>query len=100
MPIEHGNILTEGGVFRKGYVEFDETIINVETCENEKTAGSDEGPYIIPGLIDIHTHGAVGSDFSDASPEQMQEMSLYYAKTALLRSSRRRSPFMTTRFPA
>jgi len=78
MPIEHGNILTDGGVFKKGSIEFGETIEKVETCE-----GEEPGSYIIPGLIDIHSHGVVGYDFSEATPEDMREMSLFYARNGI-----------------
>ena len=37
------------------------------------------GCYLIPGLIDLHTHGAVGQDFSDGSSEGMRLMAAYYA---------------------
>lgn len=30
--------------------------------------------YVIPGLVDIHFHGAVGEDFSDASAEGLQKI--------------------------
>jgi len=35
--------------------------------------------YIIPGLIDIHTHGSMGYDFSDGRPEAMEPVADYYA---------------------
>ena len=78
MNTEYGNILTKTGVFKKGRVCFDETIQSIEIDGDQ-----DEGPYIIPGLIDIHTHGAAGSDFCDASPEGMRDMSLFYAKNGV-----------------
>ena len=30
--------------------------------------------YVIPGLVDVHFHGAVGEDFSDATPEGLQKI--------------------------
>ncbi len=30
--------------------------------------------YVIPGLVDVHFHGAVGEDFSDASAEGLQKI--------------------------
>ena len=36
------------------------------------------GKYVISGLVDIHTHGAVGEDFSTASVENMRKMAKYY----------------------
>lgn len=35
------------------------------------------GCYVIPGLVDVHFHGAVGEDFSDATPEGLQAMADY-----------------------
>ena len=34
---------------------------------------------VIPGLVDIHTHGAAGADFSDADPEGLRRMAAYLA---------------------
>lgn len=33
--------------------------------------------YVIPGLVDVHFHGAVGEDFSDATPEGLQKIADY-----------------------
>ena len=35
--------------------------------------------YILPGLVDIHTHGNSGSDFSDGSDEGLRAMGKYLA---------------------
>lgn len=35
------------------------------------------GCYVIPGLTDLHFHGCVGEDFSDATPEGLQAMADY-----------------------
>ena len=35
------------------------------------------GCYVIPGLIDVHFHGCVGEDFSDATPDGLQKMADY-----------------------
>lgn len=32
------------------------------------------GCYVIPGLVDVHFHGCVGEDFSDATPEGLQKI--------------------------
>ncbi len=37
------------------------------------------GRYVIPGLVDIHTHGNSGYDFSDGSKEGLHEMGKYLA---------------------
>ena len=33
-----------------------------------------QGAYVIPGLIDIHTHGCAGADFTDGDPEGLAEV--------------------------
>ncbi len=35
------------------------------------------GCYVIPGLIDVHFHGCMGEDFSDATPDGLQTMADY-----------------------
>ena len=35
------------------------------------------GCYVIPGLADLHFHGCVGEDFSDATPQGLQAMADY-----------------------
>lgn len=35
------------------------------------------GCYVIPGLVDVHFHGCVGEDFSDATPDGLQKMADY-----------------------
>ncbi len=37
------------------------------------------GKRILPGLVEIHSHGCVGYDFSSASPEEIEKMLSYYA---------------------
>ncbi len=39
-----------------------------------------DGKYLIPGLIDVHTHGLGGLDFNFASAEQIEHMRQIYAK--------------------
>lgn len=36
-----------------------------------------QGCYVIPGLVDVHFHGAVGEDFSDATREGLQRIADY-----------------------
>lgn len=41
------------------------------------------GNYLLPGLVDIHTHGAVNEDFSDGKAEGLLAMSRYYARNGV-----------------
>ena len=40
-----------------------------------------ENCLILPGFVDIHTHGAVGFDFCDASSDNMNKMAEFYIKS-------------------
>ena len=77
MRIANGKIFLNGQ-FVEGGIEFDEKIT---AAGAEVTGGEDaQGCYIIPGLIDVHTHGAMAQDASDGIAEGLVTMSRYYAK--------------------
>lgn len=82
MIIENGRIFARGGNFIEGKIRFDRTIMeigpSVQPSADEPCLDVNGG-YVIPGLVDIHTHGAVGQDVCDASPEGLREMSRYGA---------------------
>lgn len=67
-----------GKTFVDADIEFDKTITAVGTLDGDADLDA-KGSYLIPGLVDIHTHGAVGEDFSDGKPEGLQPMADYYA---------------------
>lgn len=41
------------------------------------------GNIVIPGLIDIHTHGCIGYDFGDATTKQMKTMEQFYLNNGI-----------------
>ena len=41
------------------------------------------GATVIPGLIDVHSHGNSGADFSDGDYEGLKAMAAYYAKVGV-----------------
>ncbi len=73
--------ITGGQVFdlEKGFVKRDLCISGA--LFSEKSGGGDTldaaGCYVIPGLVDVHFHGCVGEDFSDATPEGLQRIADY-----------------------
>lgn len=76
MKISGAKIFTHGR-FIDGGIEFDRV---VTALGPEVSGGIDaKGSYIIPGLIDIHTHAAVGEDASDGSADGLIKMARYYA---------------------
>lgn len=42
-----------------------------------------QGATVIPGLIDVHSHGNSGADFSDGDYEGLQTMAAYYASVGV-----------------
>jgi N-acetylglucosamine-6-phosphate deacetylase len=42
------------------------------------------GLYALPGLVDIHFHGAMGHDFCDADNEGLKEIARYEARNGIL----------------
>lgn len=67
--------------FVKGSVTVNgETGMIDEVCYGDvSTDGIDlEGKLLIPGLVDVHTHGRNGYDFSTATKEQMEIMAKGY----------------------
>ena len=70
--------ITGGRVFdlQNGFVEKD---LSTDGLLISETSGDDavldaSGCYVIPGLVDVHFHGAVGEDFSDATAEGLQKI--------------------------
>ncbi len=41
------------------------------------------GATVIPGLVDVHSHGNSGADFSDGDYEGLKTMAAYYAKVGV-----------------
>ena len=69
--IKNASLLLPCGL-QTGSIEFDSTITALRRS-NDSCASDCEcetldahGGFVVPGLFDIHTHGAYGADFSDA----------------------------------
>ena len=73
MIIKNGEVFQEDGSFRLQdlYVE-NHRIVASEDEVTDKTTVDAAGLRVIPGLVDIHSHGAFGHDFSDADPEGLK----------------------------
>lgn len=53
-------------------------------CDEKEEVIDGTGLYAIPGLVDIHFHGAVGHDFCDASLEGLEEIAKFEASKGVL----------------
>lgn len=73
--------ITGGQVFdlEQGFVSRD-VCFDGEKLEQSSADGKTydaSSCYVIPGLTDLHFHGCVGEDFSDATPDGLQKMADY-----------------------
>ncbi len=83
MLLKNARIFINGS-FTEASLEINNGIIE-SICLN-KTVGEGmdlTGKYIIPALIDIHTHGCMGFDFSTASEDEIHKMRKYYYKNGI-----------------
>lgn len=77
MLIKNAKVLV-GKSFIDADILFEDKIISVGKIDGEEYYDA-QGGFVCPGFVDIHTHGAVGEDFSDGRVEGMQPMADYYA---------------------
>ena len=84
MIIKNGQVFQEDGSFKVQdlYVE-NHKIVASESEVTDKTVVDAAGLKVIPGLVDVHSHGAFGHDFSDADVEGLKII-LKYEKTMVL----------------
>ena len=78
MIIHNGWIFGEDRKFimKDLYIEHG-IIVSDASQVTDKTVIDASGCYVIPGLIDIHSHGACGYDFSDANEAGLHEILRY-----------------------
>ena len=78
MVIRNAKVLI-GREFVPADIAFDKVITRIGAVEAADETFDAAGGYVLPGLVDIHTHGAVGQDFSDGDAQGLQPMADYYA---------------------
>ena len=77
MIIKNGLVWEESGSFRKKELVVDTTTHRIAETAEDDTVFDAEGLYVIPGLVDVHIHGARGHDFSDGNSKGLAEIAQY-----------------------
>ena len=78
MIIKSGKVFQEDGSFLEQtlYVNAHRLVVKAEYQDDGEIIDA-EGLLVLPGLVDIHSHGAAGEDFSDGNPEGLKKILRY-----------------------
>ena len=80
--IKNANILNDKFEFEKNDLQIDNgKIIKIGSDLSGGEVIDANGAYVFPGLVNIHTHGAMGYDTIGCGYEGINEMSKLWAKT-------------------
>ena len=76
---KNANVFDGNGFTKKDFAVSEGLFSEV----NEGESVDLDGAYVLPGLIDIHTHGNSGADFYDADKAGLEKMAGYYARNGI-----------------
>lgn len=84
MIIKGGKVFQENGAFEEQtlYIRDHKLVEPFEADETEEVIDA-AGLCILPGLVDIHSHGAYGRDFSDGDGEGLKEILRYEKRSGI-----------------
>ncbi len=95
MIIKNGEVFfirekkSNGQLFREGFFHRQDLFTDADgrICDRSEADHSEvldvRGAYVIPGLVDIHTHGCAGYDFSDADEKGLKEIAAYLCRVGV-----------------
>ena len=81
MFYQNARIFTSDFQFHMGAFEVKDGLFGEVLPENVPADAIDlQGATVIPGLVEVHSHGNSGADFSDGDYEGLKTMARYYAQ--------------------
>ena len=81
MFYKNARIFTSDFQFKMGAFEVKDGLFGEVLPENVPADAIDlQGATVIPGLVEVHSHGNSGADFSDGNYEGLKAMAKYYAQ--------------------
>ena len=81
MFYKNARIFTSDFQFHMGAFEVKDDLFGEILPETVPADAIDlEGATVIPGLVEVHSHGNSGADFSDGDYEGLKAMAKYYAQ--------------------
>ena len=82
--LKNGSWLGSDGVYHAGSLRLDGARIDsVDAVSRRGDVLDMTGLRVLPGLIDVHTHGAIGYDTMQATSEQIVEWSRFLARNGV-----------------
>lgn len=78
MIFRNANIFNGTGFTHGDFAVSDGKFVCTDTATSDDGFTDLHDAYVIPGLIDIHTHGNSGADFSDGDYEGLRKMAAFY----------------------
>lgn len=85
MILQNALVYTPRHTFERGTIIIrDGRIVPFAAPEEGEEVLDAEGLYALPGLVDIHFHGAMGKDFCDGTEEAIQALADFEASKGVL----------------
>ena len=85
MILQNALVYTPRHTFERGTIIIrDGRIVPFAAPEEGEEVLDAEGLYALPGLVDIHFHGAMGKDFCDGTEEAIQTLADFEASKGVL----------------
>ncbi|MFT8393571.1 MAG: N-acetylglucosamine-6-phosphate deacetylase [Liquorilactobacillus ghanensis] len=78
--LKHADIFTGNEEIKDGYLRFSDKILAVGPMKEYHPVSEDQqdfdlaGATVVPGFIDVHSHGGYGFDAMDGDPNQIDQM--------------------------